>query len=460
MTRARNINHPGRSGVVCVTIGWVKLSDLDRRIVRLAIPALGTLAIEPLYILVDTAIVGRLGTDALAGLAIAATVLLTITALVMFLQYGATPDVAHARGRGDLRGARVVAADTTWVAIFLGVPTGILVAVFAEPLAHLLGGRGDVLDAATTYLRISAVGLPFVFVTYVGHGVMRGYNDLRKPLLIVLVANVVNVILEIIVVYGFDMGIAGSAWSTAIVQIGAGLLFLMILRPYLAVGPPSWRRMKPILARGSQLGLRSAAMLIALLAMTRVAAAVDTATLAAHQVLMQLFGLFALALDALAIPAQSLVAEAMGRNDPETAMNVGWSSRKLSLWVGVLFAVFVAVTSPLVPAIFTNDDAVASRVLAGLFFLAVTQIPGAVAFALDGVLIGGHDTRFLSRAALFHLLPLAPFLIATLINPSLGIAGLWAGELMYITSRASVNQWRFSSRRWMTRRPQGVIQPV
>jgi MATE family, multidrug efflux pump len=436
----------------------VKLSALDRRIARLAIPALGTLAIEPLYILVDTAIVGRLGTDPLAGLAIAATVLLVITALVMFLQYGATPDVAFARGAGDPHEAKVVAADTTWLAVILGVPVAVVVAVLARPLAHLLGGRGDVLDAATTYLRISAIGLPFVFVTFVGHGVMRGYNDLRKPLLIVLLANVVNLVLEVIVVYGFGMGIAGSAWSTVIVQIGAAAMFLVILRPFMAFAAPSWVRIKPILARGSQLGLRSAAMLVALLSMTRVAAGVDTATLAAHQVLMQLFGLLALALDALAIPAQSLVAESMGAGDPESAMAVGWSSRKLSLWVGFIFAVVVAATSRVVPMIFTADDAVVRRVATGLLFLAVIQFPGAIAFALDGVLIGGHDTRFLSRAALFNLVPMAPFLIATSINPSLGIAGLWAGELVYMTSRAAMNQWRFSSRRWMAREPVVAVQ--
>jgi len=439
----------------------VKLSALDRRIVSLAIPALGTLAIEPLYILVDTAIVGHLGTDALAGMAIAGTILLIITALVMFLQYGATPDVAFARGSGDVESTKAVAGDTVWLAIALGVPVSIIAAVVAEPLAHLLGARGDVLVAATTYLRISCVGLPFVFVTFVGHGVMRGHNDLRKPLLIVLVANVVNVVVEIVVVYGFGAGIAGSAWSTVVVQIGAALAFMVILRPYIRFERISWMRMKPILARGSHLGLRSAVMLIALLAMTRTAASVDTPTLAAHQVLMQLFGLLALALDALAIPAQSLVAEGLGAGREGEAIDVGRSSRKLSLFVGIAFAVVVLATIPFVPSLFSDDDAVISRVAAGMVFLALVQIPGSVAFALDGVLIGAHDTRFLSRAAMFHLLPLAPFLVLTVMYPALGIVGIWSAELLYMTSRAGVNQWRFASGRWSTSHTRrAVTQPA
>ena len=430
----------------------VNLSALDRRIIRLAIPALGTLAIEPLYILVDTAIVGRLGTDPLAGLAIAATVLLTITSFVMFLEYGVTPDVARALGRTDRQGAGIAASDSLSLAVMLGVPVAVLVALSSSPLARLLGAHGAVLDAATTYLRISAIGLPFVWVTMVGHGVMRGHNNLTRPLLVVLVANVVNVVLELIVVYGLHMGVAGSALSTVVVQIGAAMSFTGIMRPYLTRIAPAWARLRPILARAGHLGLRSVAMLGAWVAVTRVAAHVDTATLAANQVLQQLFMLLALALDALAIPAQSLVAAALGADDRDGAMEIGRSSLRMSLWIAAGFGIVVAATSPLLPRLFSTDGSVISRVTVGLIFLAVMQLPGAVAFSLDGVLIGGHDTRFLGRAAVCNLIPFAPMLVAVVIHPALGIAGLWAAQLVLMTSRALVNHRRFSSRRWMTTR--------
>ena len=440
--------------------GPVRLSSIDRRIITLAVTALGTLAIEPLYLLVDTAIVGRLGTDPLAGLAIASTILLTVSALFIFLQYGTTPDVARAEGAGDTASSKLIATDTTWLAIMLGIPVGAAIALLARPLAITLGGTGDVLVAATTYLRISAIGLPFIFVAMVGHGIMRGHNDLRKPLIVVLIANVANVILELIVVYGFDMGVAGSAWSTVIVQIGAAIMFGFILRPHLANVKPSWQRMRPILARGTHFGLRSIAMLAAWIAMIRVAASVDTPTLAATQVLIQLFTLMALALDALAIPAQSLVAGALGASDREGAMAIGWSSRRLSLWVGAAFCLLLLATYPVLPDVFTNDPEVASRVAVGILFLAVMQFPGAIAFALDGVLIGGHDAKFLSRAAVLNLLSAAPLLIATALHPSLGIAGLWGAELALMVSRAGVNSRRFGSRRWMAHEPVSVGAPT
>jgi len=430
----------------------VRLSAVDRRIIALAIPALGTLAIEPLYILVDTAIVGRLGTPALAGLAIAGTVLFTIVGLVGFMQNGVTPEVAHAQGSGDSDKARTVAADALWLAIFLGLPLAAIVLAFADPLTRLLGATGEVLDAAVTYLRISAVGLPFVFIALVGHGIMRGHNELRKPLMIVLVANVANVAVEIIAVYGLHLGIAGSAWSTVFVQIAAAAAFMVVMRVHIARVRPSWQRIRPFLVIGSHLGLRSVAMLAVWITVTKVAAHVDTPTLAAHQVLFQLFMFLALILDALAVPALSLVAGAMGAGDRDGAMAVGWSSTRLSLWVGAGACLLVGATSTVVPHIFTNDPSVVSRTTAGLIFLAVMQLPGAVTFALDGALIGGQDGRFLGRAAVFNLVSYAPFLVATLVHPAFGIAGLWGGQLAWMTMRAVVNARRFRSREWMPER--------
>jgi putative MATE family efflux protein len=417
--------------------------DLERRIVSLAIPALGTLAVEPLYILVDTAIVGHLGTPQLAGLAIASTLLLTAISLTAALEYGLTPDVAFAHGRGDEGEARRVATNGLQLACMIGVPMAAALALAAHPLAWLLGGRGDVLRYATTYLRISAVGVPFVLMTYVGHGVMRGVNQLRRPFVIVLCANVVNLVLEIVAVYGLHLGIAGSAWSTVVVQIGAAGAFLGVIRPHLTRLRPSWGRMKPVLASGVHFALRSLAMFAVWNSATAVAARIDTPTLAAHQVLTQLFMFLALVLDALAIPAQSLVAGALGARRPGEATRVGWISNRLSLWCGAGLAVLLAGTSPLSAQVFSHDGAVQSRLVAGLLILAVMQFPGAIAFALDGALIGAKDERWLGRRAVLNLVGYLPLAVATFIVPSLGLAGLWGAQLAWMALRAVVN-----SRRW------------
>ncbi len=423
--------------------------ELDRRIIALAIPALGTLAIEPIYVLVDTAIVGRLGTPQLGGLAIASTILLTVISMTASLEYGITPDVAFAHGAGRSNDARAAANAALRLALMIGLPIGAAVAAAAHPLAWLLGGRGDVLGYAVTYLRISCVGLPFVLITYVGHGVMRGVNDLRKPLQIVIVANIVNVILEIVAVYWLDLGVAGSAWSTVLVQAGAAFMFLRVLRPHRGGGRPSSERMKKLLRSGLHFAVRSIAMFAVWNTATAVAAHVDTPTLAAHQVLTQLFMFLALMLDALAIPAQSLVAGALGADDTNQALLVGRTSNRLSLWCAVLLALTLAALSPVLPHVFSGDPAVHSRLTAGLLILAVMQFPGAIAFAFDGALIGAHDERWLARQAVINLVGFAPLAVATLLVPRLGLAGLWGAQLSWMTLRAFVNWRRWESRPWL-----------
>ena len=438
--------------VVLGSVARVIESDrraLDRRIISLAVPALGTLAIEPIYVLVDTAIVGRLGTAQLGGLAIASTILLTVISLTAALEYGVTPDVAFAHGAGREHGARDIAASALRLALIGGVLLGTVVALCAHPLCWLLGGRGDVLGYATTYLRISALGMPFVLVTYVGHGVMRGVNDLRRPLQIVVVANIVNVVLEVVAVWVLDLGVAGSAWSTVVVQIGAALAFVRVLRPHRAGGSATRERMVLMLRSGVHFAVRSLAMFAVWNTATAVAARVDTPTLAAHQVLTQLFMFLALVLDALAIPAQSLVAGALGADDTETALFVGRTSNRLSLWCAGALAAALAALSPLLPHLFSHDPAVHSRLTAGLLILAAMQFPGAIAFAFDGALIGAHDERWLGRQAVVNLVGFAPLAIATFVHPSLGLAGLWGAQAMWMVMRAAVNWRRWESRPWL-----------
>jgi putative MATE family efflux protein len=416
--------------------------DLERKIVRLAIPALGTLAVEPVYVLVDTAIVGRLGTPQLAGMAIASIVLLNVVGIFAFLEY-VTPDIAFAVGADRPDDARRTAAHGAWISIIIGVPMAVVLALVARPLCWLIGGRGEVLQHATTYLSISALGLPFVLLAFLGHGVLRGYNDLRTPLKIVVVANVANLVLEIVAVYGLHLGVAGSAGTTVVVQAGAAAWFMWAIRRQMMKVRPSWEHSRPLLTLGVHVAVRSVAMNTIWNVSTVIAAHLDAPTLAANQVVTQLFMFFALMLDALAVPLHSLVAGALGSGQPREAERIGRISVRLSLWAaGILAAALVALT-PVLPSLFTNDPAVKSRLLGALLVLAVMQFPGAIAFALDGALIGAHDMAWLGRQAIRNIVAFVPLAVATVIWPRLGLAGLWGAQMCWMVMRAAVNQ-----RRW------------
>jgi putative MATE family efflux protein len=424
---------------------------LDRDIARLALPALGTLAVEPLYVLVDTAIVGHLGTAQLGGLALAATALLILSAASTFIAYSTTQRFAHRRGAGRHDEAAAVGVQALWLSALLGIPMAAVVAVLARPVCVALGGHGDVLRYGALYLRIATLGLPFVFVALAGHGVLRAVERLGRPLVIAAIANAVNLVLEIVAVYVLHWGIAGSAWSTVVVQIAAAAFYVRAMAPHLAAARswgPSRVELGHFLRAGRNLAIRAAAMLAAFVGGTALAARVDTPTLAAHQIGAQAFSFLALGLDALAIPAQTFVAQSLGAGNVPRAFDVGRRVMRLSVLAGTAIgAALLALAWPL-PHLFTGDAAVAHRATGALVVLAVVQPIAGIAFGLDGVLIGAGDYRFLGRAAIGNLLAFLPAAAVVVAYPAVGIVGVWLALAAWLTSRALVNLARFRQGGW------------
>ena len=207
--------------------------DLDRRIAALALPALGAIAAEPAYSLADTAIVGHLGAAPLGSLAIASTALNATAWLAIFLTMATTSAVAGlAAGRAADRAART-AGSAYLVAAGGGIVIALALLAAATPVATVLGGgHGPVVSGAADYLRVSAVGLPFLYVSFAGNGHLIGLADTRTPLRIAVTANVANVLLELALVYGLHLGLLGSAWGTVIAQVIAAGLY----------AAASWRR--------------------------------------------------------------------------------------------------------------------------------------------------------------------------------------------------------------------------
>jgi putative MATE family efflux protein len=424
------------------------IGSTDRRILRLAVPALGALAVEPLYVLVDTAIVGRLGTDQLAGLALAAVVLSFVVAGSNFLAYGTTERVARRHGAGDSRGAAEVGVQALWLSTIVGVAAVALLVPAARPIAEALGGSGPALQYAVEYLRISAVGVPFVLCALAAQGILRGLVDYRTPLVILLAANAANVVIEVVLVFGLGYGIAGSAWSTVVSQAGAAAAFVFVVRGHLAAARqrrPDRAGLAPLITAGRHLLVRVGAMLAVFAGATAIAARIDPPTLAAHQIVMSLFMFIALSLDALAIPAQTLVAGELGAGARTSAADVARRVVVLSVIAGVGLGAVVALAAPVLPRLFTADPAVADHATTALFWLAALLVPAAVAFAHDGILIGAGDYRFLGVASVAYLIAMAPVGIVLLRYEQLGIAGIWAGLTIWIVLRAGVNHLRTRS---------------
>lgn len=281
-------------------------SPYDREILRLAVPALGALAAEPLYLLADTAMVGHLGTEELAALAIAGTLIAGSFTLFNFLTYATTAQVARLHGAGAELEAGRLAAQALWLATALGLLLVVVLVALSVPLVDLIGAKGHTRELAITYLRIASFGLPFALIALAGQGWLRGVADLRTPLVIVVVANAANIVLGLLFIYGLDWGLPGSAWATLVAQAGMGAAFVWaLLREPADSRAPSLERIRPLLRIGGQIFVRTAALYGSFLVASAVLARIGEPSLAAHQIAFQLFIFLALVLDSIAIAGQS-----------------------------------------------------------------------------------------------------------------------------------------------------------
>ncbi len=423
----------------------LRRSGYDREIFSLALPALGALAAGPLYTLVDTAIVGHLGVHQLAALALAGTLLAMVVQLADFLSYGTTAQVARLRAAGRTREAGAVVAQAGWLSLWTGMLVLVLVLVFASPMLAILGKGAGVHGEALLYIRIVAFGLPAQLLALAGEGCLRGLEDLRTPLRILLLANGANVALEVLFVYGLHMGLAGSAVGTLIAQLGMGVAFaLAILRVPADSRRPSYELIRPLLRTGGDITIRSAALLGAFTLCSALAARMGAASLAAHQIAFELFIFLALVLDAIAIAGQILAARLLGSDEPGEAWRAAVRMIQWAFLVGLVFAAGLAALSYAGPRLFTSNAEVLALSHSVWLLLALMQPLAGIVFALDGILIGAGDTRYL---ALAMIAALAVFTGAALAAQTL--TGLWWALNLLIAARLVTLAPRFAKRRWI-----------
>jgi putative MATE family efflux protein len=424
----------------------------DAEILRLALPAFGALVTEPLFLLADAAIVGRLGTVPLGGLGVASQALTTLVGLSIFLAYGTTAAVARQLGAGRRDAAIRQGVDGLWLAAVIGLAVLVVAWPLAPQIVRAFGGGSAVSGQAITYLRISLIGAPAMLAVLAGTGVLRGLQDTRTPLLVAVVANAVNIALNAMLVLGLHWGIAGSAWGTAIAQTGSGIAYLAVvargarrarvgLRPDLA-------GIRTAARAGLSLVLRTLALQAVLVIMTALAARQSDAAIAASQVAMRVWNLFVYALDAIAIAAQAITGRYLGAGDTAgaraaTRRAVGWGAG-----YGTLFSALLLALRPLLPGLFGVTPAVRTLLLAVLLVVIVQQPLAGVVFVLDGVLIGAGDQDYLAVAGIVALAVFGAAATLT-VTAGEGLVGLWLAYAMWMIARFVTLTLRARSSRWL-----------
>lgn len=424
----------------------------DREIVALAVPAFGALVAEPLFVLADSAIVGHLGTAQLAGLGVASALLMTAVGVFVFLAYATTAAVARRVGAGDLRAAIRQGMDGIWLALLIGVAVIAVALPTAPSLMEWFGASGSAAPYATTYLRISVLGIPAMLVVLAATGILRGLQDTRTPLYVAVGGFVANAALNIVLVYGVGLGIAGSAWGTVIAQCGMAAVYLHVVlrgaRKHGASLRPDAAGIRACAQAGTPLLVRTLSLRAILLIATAVAARLGDADMAAHQIILSLWSLLAFALDAIAIAGQAIIGRHLGADDVHGAREACRRMLRWGLVTGVVLGLLVIAARPLLLPLFSGDPGVQDAALPALVMVAVSQPICGIVFVLDGVLMGAGDGPHLAWAMLLTLAVFAP---AALLVPVLGggLTALWGAMTLMMAVRM-LTLWRRSrSGRWI-----------
>lgn len=431
--------------------------SLNRRILELALPAFAALVAQPLFVMADTAIVGQLGTDPLAGLGVGSTLTLALVGVFVFLAYGSTATVARLVGANREKDAAESGVQAMWLALALGAVTGLVSWGFAPQLAAWLGAGGTVHEQAVAYLHWSLPGLPGMFLVLAATGTLRGMADGRTPMVLAIGAAVLNLVGDVVLVFGLGMGIAGSGAATAFAETLMGLTAAGIVARGAAGVGAEWRPrlagMRTSLLVGVPLLIRTLALRAALLLTTWTAARSGAVALAAHQVGFTIWSFLQYVLDALAIAGQTLIGQALGASRPDEARALSRRMTGWSLCAGLLLGgVTLLVRHPLA-ALFTPDPGVRDAVTAVLVVIGCTLVIASWVTLFDGVLIGAGDGPYLARASLVTLAVYAPLALAVARLAPGGVPGLvwlWlAFTLGFMGARAATLWWRERSDAWL-----------
>ncbi|MES4887009.1 MATE family efflux transporter [Streptomyces sp. NPDC096012] len=424
----------------------------DREIVALAVPAFGALIAEPLFVMADSAIVGHLGTAQLAGLGIASALLTTAVSVFVFLAYATTAAVARRVGAGDLPAAIRQGMDGIWLALLLGIAVIAVALPLAPGIVDLFGASSTAAPYATTYLRISSLGIPAMLIVLAATGVLRGLQDTRTPLYVAIAGFFANGVLNGVLVYGAGLGIAGSAWGTVIAQCGMAAVYLVVVvrgaRRYGASLRPDSAGIRASAQAGVPLLVRTLSLRAVLMIATAVAARLGDADIAAHQIILSLWSLLAFALDAIAIAGQAIIGRYLGADDAQGARD---ACRRMVQWgiaTGVVLGLLVVAARPLFLPLFTSDSVVKSAALPALLMVALSQPICGIVFVLDGVLMGAGDGPYLAWAMVVTLAVFAP---VALLIPTFGggLTAVWAAMMLMMTVRMLTLWLRARSGRWI-----------
>lgn len=433
-----------------------KKTSLNRQVLALALPALGSLIAEPVLRMADSILVGHVGTPDLAGLAIGSTVLTLVVGICVFLAYTTTAVTGRAMGAGKRAEGLRLGIQGMWLGALLGAALSIVLIVFSPQIIGLFEAEPQVASLARRYLTVSAPGLVAMLSVLAANGVLRGLLDTRTPLVVTTSAAILNVPVSAFLIFGCSLGVAGAGAGTAICQFFMAIwLWIVVVKKLRAEGVSARPDLQLIFRSGMHglpLVLRSLFLQAAIVVTTWQATRLGAVTLAGYQILKTLWTLAAFGLDALAIAAQALLANALGEGEERKTRVLIVQLNRWALGFGTLIGLVFAATSGFLPHLFTGDPELLAVCVPGIIVVGFMQPLAALTYIYDGYLIGADDTKYLAKAMaiVFAIYLPAVLLVGLLPEGAWGLAGLWAiYGLVFIGGRAASLWLRIRTDAWL-----------
>lgn len=380
-------------------------SLLDKDIVKMAIPSLASIIVDPLMGMVDVAIVGQLGGggEVLAGVGLGSIATGSFNWIFSFLSILTIPKIAAAMAKNDKANACMHTSQAMWVAIIAGLSTMTLIATSAPAILSVVGGDPAMLGHACQYMYARCIGNPFVLLNFVFIGCCRGLKDPKTPLYAVMLANLSNLLMDILFVYGFNMGAAGAALATSISQMLSCsiLCTAMIKRGFIKWDDlkegPKWSILRPFLLDGAAVSLRTMSMLAMVMVSSSVLARVNTASQAAHEIVRQTWIFLFQFVECINISNQSLVSAALGAEENDYALEV--VKRHLVYSVGLLVVMggILLTFHQQILGLFTPDSSVIATAWTALPLVVLAFPLDAIGAITDGTLTAAGQATWVAQ---------------------------------------------------------------
>jgi putative MATE family efflux protein len=430
----------------------------QRRVLNLATPIIGENLLQTAVGAVDTFMVAHLGAAAVAGVGTGFEFVFFIISILSAIDIGATVLVAQSIGAGERERANLLARQAIVWGVLLGIPASIGMFFAAPTIISLFGTAPDVAANATTYLEVTAALSVALFLSFICGAVLRGAGDSRTPLVAATIANIVNIAVAYVLIFGNfgfpALGVAGSAIGAAVGRaIGAAFMLVAMARGGKAISLrgregwfPHWETARQILTLGVPSAIEQILDAGAFTTLLAVVALIGTAALAAQQIAFTALSIAFLPGIAFSITVTALVGQSLGAGRPKDA-RLAWllSLRWAIAWMGIGGILVFFLSRPLM-SIYTSDAAVIEDGVQALRVLSVSLPFWGLWFVSAGSLRGGGDTRtpLVFGAASAWLAVLLAWI--GVHEFGLGLGWVWTGFFL-TTAPASVLMWWIARRR-------------